>query len=81
MNFNRTKWIWLAIALIGIIFSILDYVRTGSIILAIATAIFSVLRYQAKKAAHFPSRKIELVVPLTLSLLLFILALSLPHAR
>ena len=81
MKFNRWRWFWLAIAFIGIMFAIFDFVRTGSIILAIATSIFSVLRYQAKKMAGFASRRIELVVPLTLSVSLFILALSLPHAR
>ena len=81
MNFKRSKWIWLGLALVGILFAIFNFVRTGSIILSIATAIFATLRYQAKKTAGFASRRIELVVPLTLSISLFILALSLPHAR
>jgi hypothetical protein len=62
---------------IGIIIGISGAVRSGSIILALSSGIFVLARYSQLKV----KRGIELVLPITICALLFILALSLPHAR
>ena len=62
---------------IGIIIGISGAVRTGSIILSLSASIFILARYSQLKV----KRGIELVLPITICVLLFILALSLPHAR
>jgi hypothetical protein len=62
---------------IGIIIGISGAVRTGSIILSLSASIFVVARYSQLQV----KRGIELVLPITICVLLFVLALSLPHAR
>jgi hypothetical protein len=63
--------------LIGIVIGISGAVRTGSIIIALSASIFILARYSQSQV----KRGIELVLPITICALLFILALSLPDAR
>jgi len=62
---------------IGIIIGISGAVRSGSIILSLGASIFVLARYSQLQV----KRGIELVLPITICGLLFVLALSLPHAR
>ena len=67
----------LIVVSIGIIIGISGAVRTGSIILSLGASIFVLARYSQLQV----KRGIELVLPITICGLLFVLALSLPHAR
>ena len=67
----------LAIVTVGLIVAISGSVRTGSVIISLATATFSLARYSQLKA----KRNIELILPIMICIMLFGLALSLPNAR
>jgi hypothetical protein len=67
----------LAIVTVGLIVAISGSVRTGSVIISLATAIFSLSRYSQLKV----KRNIELILPIMICIMLFGLALSLPNAR
>jgi hypothetical protein len=62
---------------IGVVIGISGAVRTGSIIISLSASIFILARYSQSEV----KRGIELVLPITICALLFILALSLPDAR
>jgi hypothetical protein len=62
---------------IGFVIGISGAVRTGSIIISLSASIFILARYSQSQV----KRGIELVLPITICALLFILALSLPDAR
>ncbi len=63
--------------LIGVVIGVSGAVRTGSIIISLSASIFILARYSQSQV----KRGIELVLPITICALLFILALSLPDAR
>ncbi|TNV70887.1 hypothetical protein FGO68_gene17005 [Halteria grandinella] len=63
--------------LIGVVIGVSGAVRTGSIIISLSASIFILARYSQSPV----KRGIELVLPITICALLFILALSLPDAR
>jgi len=67
----------LAIVTVGLIVAISGSVRTGSVIISLATGIFSLSRYSQLKV----KRNIELILPIMICIMLFGLALSLPNAR
>ena len=67
----------LAVVVIGLIISISGAVRTGSIILSLGASAFVLARHSQVKV----KRNIELVSPIIICIMLFILALSLPNAR
>lgn len=67
----------LVVVAIGIIIAISGAVRTGSIVLSLGSSAFVLARYSQLKV----KRNIELILPLMICLMLFVLALSLPHAR
>jgi hypothetical protein len=67
----------LAIVTVGLIVAISGSVRTGSVIISLATAAFSLARYSQLKV----KRNIELILPIMICIMLFGLALSLPNAR
>jgi fructose-specific phosphotransferase system IIC component len=62
---------------VGVVIGISGAVRTGSIIISLSASIFILARYSQSQV----KRGIELVLPITICALLFILALSLPDAR
>ena len=62
---------------IGVVIGISGAVRTGSVIISLCASIFILARYSQSQV----KRGIELVLPITICALLFILALSLPDAR
>jgi hypothetical protein len=67
----------LMVVAIGIVIGISGAVRTGSIIISLSASIFVLARYSQSQV----KRGIEIVLPLTICALLFVLALSLPDAR
>lgn len=67
----------LAVVVIGLIISISGAVRTGSMILSLGASAFVLARHSQVKV----KRNIELVLPIIICVMLFILALSLPNAR
>ena len=67
----------LFVVLVGVVIGISGAVRTGSIIISLSASIFILARYSQSQV----KRGIELVLPITICALLFILALSLPDAR
>ena len=72
----KIKIAYFAIAL-GLILGIFGVVRTGSILIALGSATIASVNFlkQEKK------RKIEFILPVALALLLFVVALTLPHAK
>ena len=69
-----------AIAL-GLILGIFGVVRTGSILIAIGTAGVATVNFLKQNLIAGKRRKIEFVLPLAVALLLFVVALILPHAK
>ncbi len=67
----------LAVVVIGLIISICGAVRTGSMILSLGASAFVLARHSQVKV----KRNIELVLPIMICIMLFVLALSLPNAR
>jgi hypothetical protein len=67
----------LMVVAIGIVIGISGAVRTGSIIISLSASIFVLARYSQSQV----KRGIEIVLPLTICALLFVMALSLPDAR
>ena len=72
-------WRTLAIALvvIGVTFGIFSAVRSGSIFIAIGGALYVYLSYTTSAVR----RTIELLIPMGVTVLLFVLSLTLPHAK
>lgn len=67
----------LLVVIVGLIIGMTGAVRTGSIILSLGSSAFVLVRYTQQKV----KRNIELLLPIMICILLFILALSLPNAR
>jgi hypothetical protein len=62
---------------LGILFGIFDAVRTGAILLSIGTGIIATTKYLRSNRR----RKIELILPVGMAVLLFVVALTLPNAK
>ena len=62
---------------IGVALAIFGKVRTGSELLALGTAGYAYLRFREAEK----KRRIELFLPLLLAAVLFVVSLTLPHAR
>jgi hypothetical protein len=62
---------------LGILFGIFDAVRTGAILLSIGTGIIATTKYLRSNRR----RKIELILPVGMAALLFVVALTLPNAK
>ncbi len=67
----------LIVVIVGLIIGMTGAVRTGSIILSLGASAFVLARYTQQKL----KRNIELLLPIMICILLFVLALSLPNAR
>ena len=77
LTLDQIRRFALAVVVIGLIVSISGGVRTGSIILSLGASAFVLARYSQLKV----KRNIELILPILICIMLFILALSLPNAR
>ena len=64
-------------ASIGVALAIIGFVRSGGIILALAMGAISYFRFKSEEN----KRQIEILLPLLLSLTLFVVALTLPHGK
>jgi hypothetical protein len=62
---------------LGVLLGTFGFVRSGAISIALGSAAITYLRFQRSKM----KRRIELVLPLALSLMLFVVALTLPHGK
>jgi drug/metabolite transporter (DMT)-like permease len=65
------------LVVIGVLVGAGGAVRTGSILIAVGAGIYTAVQYSRSES----KRKIELVLPLLIALLLFVVALTLPHAK
>jgi hypothetical protein len=62
---------------LGVLFGIFDAVRTGAILLSVGTGIVAITKF-LRSNRH---RKIELILPVGMAALLFVVALTLPNAK
>jgi len=74
---DQIRRVSLLIVAIGLVIGISGAVRSGSIILSIGAAAFTLARYSQLKV----KRNIELILPIMICIMLFGLAISLPNAR
>ena len=74
---DRIQLLAFALIVLGIIFGIFDAVRTGALLLSIGTGIVAITKYLRSNRR----RKIELILPLGMAALLFVVALTLPNAK
>ncbi len=65
------------IVVIGVTIGIFGAARSGSILVAIGCALYSYNSYTSTSA----KRKVELIIPVVIALLLLVLSFTLPHAR
>ena len=76
-NLNRLRTIGLALIIAGLALALFGKVRTGSLSLAIGMAGYGYSRYFILGM----KRRIELFLPLLIAGTLFVVSLTLPHAR
>ena len=76
---SQTLWLGLSIVLvvIGVTFGIFSAVRSGSILVAVGGALYTYVAY-TRSASR---RTIELLIPIGVTMLLFVVSLTLPHAK
>ena len=74
---DRIQLLAFALIVLGIIFGIFDAVRTGALLLSIGTGIVATTKFLRSNRR----RKIELILPVGMAVLLFVVALTLPNAK
>ena len=74
---DRIQILAFALIVLGIIFGIFDAVRTGALLLSIGTGIVATTKYLRSNRRL----KIELILPVGMAALLFVVALTLPNAK
>ena len=74
---DRIRILAYVFIVVGIFLGIFDVVRTGALLVAVGTAVIATTKY-LRSNRH---RKIELSLPVGMALLLFVVALTLPHAK
>ena len=74
---DRIQLLAFALIVLGIIFGIFDAVRTCALLLSIGTGIVATTKYLRSNRR----RKIELILPVGMAALLFVVALTLPNAK
>ena len=62
---------------LGILFGIFDAVRTGAILLSIGTGVIATTKFLRSNRR----RKIDVILPVGMAALLFVVALTLPNAK
>lgn len=75
----ESLWLGLSVALvvIGVTLGVFSAVRSGSLFIALGGALYTYVAYT--RSAN--RRTIELLIPTGVTLLLFIVSLTLPHAK
>ncbi|MCX6451044.1 MAG: hypothetical protein NTZ31_05005 [Actinobacteria bacterium] len=66
-----------ALVAVGIILGITGSVRSGAVLIAIGTSVIAWTNFSLEGKR----RKIEIFLPVAVALLLFVVALTLPHAK
>ena len=74
---DRIQILAFVLIVLGIIFGIFDAVRTGALLLSIGTGIVATTKFLRSNRR----RKIELILPVGMAALLFVVALTLPNAK
>ena len=74
---DRIRILAFILIFLGVIFGIFDAVRTGALFLSIGTIVIATAKY-LRSNRH---RKIELILPVGMAALLFVVALTLPNAK
>jgi hypothetical protein len=74
---DRLRLAAFGIIVLGVLLGIFNVVRTGALLLALGTGVIVVTKY-LRSNRH---RKIELILPAGMAILLFVVALTLPHAK
>ena len=74
---NRLQVLASILIFLGILFGICDAVRTGALLLSVGTAVIAITKYLRSNRR----RKIELILPVGMAALLFVVALTLPNAK
>ena len=74
---DRIQLLAFPLIVLGIIFGIFDAVRTGALLLSIGTGIVATTKFLRSNRR----RKIELILPVGMAALLFVVALTLPNAK
>jgi hypothetical protein len=74
---DRIRVLAFILVFLGVLFGIFDAVRTGALFLSIGTIVIATTKYLGSNRY----RKIELILPVGMAALLFVVALTLPHAK
>jgi hypothetical protein len=74
---DRIRALAFGFVFIGVLLGIFDAVRTGALFLSIGTIVIATTKYLGSNR----HRKIELILPVGMAALLFVVALTLPHAK
>ncbi len=75
--FNQIRVVSYALVVIGLVLGIAGAVRSAAILVAIGAGTFTSNQF----ARSNKRRKIEFILPMAVVLLLFVVALTLPHAK
>ncbi|CAB4601162.1 MAG: hypothetical protein F2586_00865 [Actinobacteria bacterium] len=74
---DRLRFSAYVIIVFGALLGIFGAVRTGAVLVAVATGVIAITKY-LRSNRH---RKIEVILPVGMAVLLFVVALTLPHAK
>lgn len=74
---DRLRFSAYVIIVFGALLGIFGAVRTGAVLVAVATGVIAITKY-LRSNRH---RKIELILPVGMAALLFVVALTLPNAK
>lgn len=74
---DRIRVLAFILVFLGVLLGIFDAVRTGALFLSVGTIVIATTKY-LRSNRH---RKIELILPVGMAALLFVVALTLPHAK
>jgi hypothetical protein len=74
---DRIQVLAAILIVVGILFGIFDAVRTGAILLSIGTGVIATTKFLRSNRR----RKIDVILPVGMAALLFVVALTLPNAK
>jgi hypothetical protein len=74
---DRIRIVAFVLIFIGVLLGVFDAVRTGALFLSVGTIVIATTKY-LRSNRH---RKIELILPVGMAALLFVVALTLPNAK